>query len=328
MLLKVEGLKVQFQTMEGVVKAVNDITYQINKKESLGIVGESGSGKSVGVLSLLRVIPMPPGRISSGRVLFEGKDLLNLNDKEINNIRGNEISMVFQDPITSLNPVLTIGVQLTEVIERHLGLSRFQAKKRAIELLDLVAIPSASDRMNDYPNQLSGGMRQRVMIAIALSCNPKLLIADEPTTALDVTVQAQIIDLVKRLRNEIDMAVIWITHDLGVVASVSERILVMYAGQILEDGLVEDIYSNPLHPYTAALLNSLPSLNKKSGNRLNSISGLPPDLYNLPKGCPFYERCDYRIDKCRYEKPFLEEIEPKHKVACWVKLENKKNNLV
>ncbi|GAG75016.1 unnamed protein product, partial [marine sediment metagenome] len=282
MLIEIEGLKTQFQTMDGVVKAVNNISYKLDKGETLGIVGESGCGKSVCVMSLLRLIPVPPGKIIGKKVLFEGRDLLKIDNNEMSHIRGNEIAMIFQDPITSLNPVLTIRQQVSEAMEYHLGMSRSQARKRVIELLDMVAIPSAANRVDDYPHQFSGGMLQRVMIAIGLSCNPKLLIADEPTTALDVTIQAQIVDLVKKLRNEIGMAIIWITHDLGVIAGLAERILVMYAGYILEDALVEDLYSNPLHPYTLGLLNSLPRLDKRKENRLTPIEGLPPDLINLP----------------------------------------------
>jgi oligopeptide transport system ATP-binding protein len=317
-LLEVKGLHTQFFTQDGVVNAVNGISYTLDEGETLGIVGESGCGKSVGVMSLIRLIPMPPGRVVAGEVWFEGRDLLKLDDDEIRQVRGNRIAMIFQDPMTSLNPVLTIGRQITEALELHLGMDKEQARKRSAELLALVGIPGAEGRLDDYPHQFSGGMRQRVMIAMGLSCNPQLLIADEPTTALDVTIQAQIVELVKKLRDEIGMAIIWITHDLGVVAGLADRMIVMYAGFIVEESAVKELYANPRHPYTLGLLGSLPRLDEERPTRLRSIEGLPPDLIDLPPGCPFYARCTYRIDRCQRENPPLETVGPHHRVACWV----------
>jgi len=317
-LLEVKGLRTQFFTQDGVVNAVNGISYTLDEGETLGIVGESGCGKSVGVMSLIRLIPSPPGKIVGGEVLFDGKDLLKISDNEIRSIRGHKIGMIFQDPMTSLNPVLTIGRQITEALQLHMGMNNAQARARAVELLELVGIPSAADRLDDYPHQFSGGMRQRVMIAIGLSCNPQLLIADEPTTALDVTIQAQIVDLVKKLRDELGMAVIWITHDLGVVAGLADRMVVMYAGMIVEEADVKELYANPRHPYTLGLLGSLPRLDKITGQKLESIEGLPPDLIALPKGCPFYARCKYRIDKCKTENPELQSVGVGHRIACWI----------
>jgi oligopeptide transport system ATP-binding protein len=317
-LLEVQDLRTQFHTREGLVHAVNGISYQLDEGETLGIVGESGCGKSVGVLSLLRLIPEPPGKIASGQALFQGKDLLKMSPEEIRHVRGAQIAMVFQDPMTSLNPVLTIGRQLTEALELHMGMNKQQARDRAAELLGMVGIPQAADRLSDYPHQFSGGMRQRVMIAMALSCTPQLLIADEPTTALDVTIQAQIIDLVKRLRDELGMAIIWITHDLGIVAGLAKRVIVMYAGFIIEEAPVKELYSDPRHPYTLGLLGSLPRVDETQHRRLVSIEGLPPDLLGLPPGCPFAARCDYRIERCDKENPPLEPVGPGHWKACWV----------
>lgn len=317
-LLEVKDLRTQFFTQDGVVNAVNGISYTVDEGETLGIVGESGCGKSVGVMSLIRLIPMPPGRVVGGEVWFEGRDLLKLDDDEIRQVRGNRIAMIFQDPMTSLNPVLTIGRQISEALQLHLGMDKEQARKRSAELLDLVGIPGAANRLDDYPHQFSGGMRQRVMIAMGLSCNPQLLIADEPTTALDVTIQAQIVELVKKLRDEIGMAIIWITHDLGVVAGLADRMIVMYAGFIVEEAAVKELYINPRHPYTLGLLGSLPRLDEERPSRLRSIEGLPPDLIDLPVGCPFYARCTYRIERCERENPPLEAIAPHHKLACWV----------
>ncbi len=316
--LEVKDLGVRFATQDGVVHAVNGISYAIEEGETLGIVGESGSGKSVGVLSIMGLIPSPPGEIVSGQVFFEDQDLLQLNRAQLRSIRGNQISMIFQDPMTSLNPVLTIGRQITEALEVHLGMSLTQARRRAVELLEMVGIPSAADRLDNYPHQFSGGMRQRVMIAIGLSCNPQLLIADEPTTALDVTIQAQIVRLIKQLRADLGMAVIWITHDLGVVAGLADRVLVMYAGRIVESAPVVDLYENPRHPYTLGLLGSLPRLDSQRKIHLASIEGLPPDLIHYPKGCPFYARCAYRLDECREVPPPLEPVGPGHMKACFV----------
>ena len=320
--LEVKGLKTQFFTQDGVVKAVNGISYDLNEGETLGLVGESGCGKSVSVMSLMRLIPMPPGRIVGGEAIFEGRDLMKINDDEMRSVRGNKIAMIFQDPMTSLNPVLTIGQQVSEALQVHLGMSKSEGRQRTIELMEMVGIPSAADRVDDYPHQFSGGMRQRVMIAMGLSCNPQILIADEPTTALDVTIQAQIVDLVKKLRDEIGMAIIWITHDLGVVAGLADRMAVMYAGFIVEEAPVKELYGNPRHPYTLGLLGSLPRLDEERGRRLVSIDGLPPDLIALPQGCPFYARCNYRIEKCETENPPLEPVGPNHKVACWVDVGN------
>ncbi len=316
-LLEVKDLTVRFYTQDGVVHAVNGISYEVREGETLAIVGESGSGKSVGVMSLIRLIPQPPGKITDGEVWFEGENLLSLSEEEIRHVRGNRIAIIFQDPMTSLNPVLTIGYQISEALQLHLGLNRNEARERSIELLKMVGIPDAERRIDDYPHQFSGGMRQRVMIAMGLSCNPKLLIADEPTTALDVTIQAQILDLVKRLREELGMAVIWITHDLAVVAGLAHRVAVMYAGMMVEKAHVRDIYYDPRHPYTLGLLNSIPRLDKV-GRRLEPIEGLPPDLLALPKGCPFAPRCRFRIDRCLEEMPTLTTVAPGHEVACWV----------
>ncbi len=316
-LLDVRNLTVRFYTQDGVVHAVNGISYQVHEGETLAIVGESGCGKSVGVMSLIRLIPQPPGKITDGEVWFEGENLLTLSEDEIRRIRGNRIAMIFQDPMTSLNPVLTVGYQIIEALQLHLGLNKTEARQRAIELLKMVGIPDAEARIDDYPHQFSGGMRQRVMIAMGLACNPKLLIADEPTTALDVTIQAQIIDLVKRLRDELGMAVIWITHDLAVVAGLAHRVAVMYAGKIVELANVRDLYYDPRHPYTLGLLNSIPRLDKV-GRRLEPIEGLPPDLLVEPQGCPFAPRCRFRTDRCFEEMPTLRAVEPGHEVACWV----------
>ncbi len=319
-LLEVKGLETRFFTQDGVVQAVNGITYSLDEGETLAIVGESGCGKSVGVMSLLRLIQSPPGKVTGGEVWFDGKNLLKLSDDEIRQVRGNRIAMIFQDPMTSLNPVLTIGYQVSEALMLHMGMDRAAARRRSIELLEMVGIPEAGNRIDDYPHQFSGGMRQRVMIAMGLSCNPQLLIADEPTTALDVTIQAQITDLVKRLRDEIGMAIIWITHDLGVVAGLADRVIVMYAGFIVEEAPVRELYLHPSHPYTLGLLGSLPRLDleKGGGHRLTSIEGLPPDLVDLPAGCPFYARCKFHCDRCQTENPPLEPIAPGHKIACWV----------
>jgi oligopeptide transport system ATP-binding protein len=317
-LLDVKDLRTQFFTQDGVVHAVNGISYTLDEGETLGIVGESGCGKSVGVMSLIRLIPMPPGRVVGGEVWFDGRNLLTLDDDEIRQVRGNRIAMIFQDPMTSLNPVLTIGRQISEALELHLDMDKQQARERSRQLLELVGIPGAESRLDDYPHQFSGGMRQRVMIAMGLSCKPKLLIADEPTTALDVTIQAQIVDLVKKLRDEIGMAIIWITHDLGVVAGLADRMIVMYAGFIVEEASVKELYANPRHPYTLGLLGSLPRLDEDRPERLRSIDGLPPDLIDLPPGCPFYARCAWRIEHCLQENPPLETLGPQHKVACWV----------
>ena len=317
-LLEVNDLETRFFTQDGVVKAVNGISYSLGEGETLAIVGESGCGKSVSVMSLLRLIPEPPGKVTGGEAVFLGRDLLQMDKESIRQVRGKEIAMIFQDPMTSLNPVLTISRQITETLELHMGMDKQQARNRAIELLEMVNIPDAADRMKDYPHQFSGGMRQRVMLAMALSCMPQILIADEPTTALDVTIQAQITELVKRLRDELGMAIIWITHDLGVVAGLAERVVVMYAGFIVEAALVKDLYATPAHPYTLGLLGSLPRIDMLRDERLTSIEGMPPDLIALPEGCPFAARCDFVIDRCLTENPSLLPVAPGHKAACWI----------
>jgi oligopeptide transport system ATP-binding protein len=322
--MEVKDLTTYFHTQEGTVYAVNGISYTVDEGETLGIVGESGSGKSVQSLSILGLIPSPPGKVEAGSVIFRGRDLLKLSREEMRAVRGAEIAMIFQDPMTSLNPVLTIGRQITEALQLHLAMDKQAARRRAIELLQMVGIPGAERRIDDYPHQFSGGMRQRAMIAMALSCNPQLLIADEPTTALDVTIQAQIIDLVRRLRDEIGMAMIWITHDLGVIAGLADTIQVMYAGFIVERGPVEKIFSDTRHPYTLGLRNSLPRVDQR-GERLIPIEGAPPDMRKKPKGCPFAPRCiykaAYKLTKCEEENPPLmpaEGADPNHLVACWV----------
>ncbi len=317
-LLEVQDLTTRFYTLDGIVHAVNGISYTVEEGDTLGIVGESGCGKSVSVLSVMGLIPEPPGKIAAGQVLYKGQDLLQLDQKQMERIRGKEIAMVFQDPMTSLNPVLTIGHQIGESLIVHLGMGQKEARRQSVELLDMVGIPQAADRYSDYPHQFSGGMRQRAMIAMALACSPNIFIADEPTTALDVTIQAQIIDLVKTLRDQLGMAVIWITHDLGIIAGLAEKVLVMYAGFFIERGSVDDIYGDPRHPYTLALLKSVPRVDRTSKERLAVISGLPPDLLGLPPGCPFAPRCTYMVEQCRKENPCLEPIGFGHEIACWV----------
>jgi oligopeptide transport system ATP-binding protein len=320
LLLQVDGLETQFKTQQGVVHAVNGVSFGLKEGETLGVVGESGCGKSVTVMSLLKLIPTPPGKIVNGTAVFSGHDLLKMSSEEIRFVRGAQISIVFQDPMTSLNPVLTIGQQLEEPLMLHVGMNRPQARVRAAELLALVGIPKGKDRLNDYPHQFSGGMRQRVMIAMALSCSPQILIADEPTTALDVTIQAQIIELVKRLRDELGMAVIWITHDLGVIAGLADRVIVMYGGLIIEEAPVKELYSNPSHPYTIGLIGSLPRVDETEHKRLDSIEGLPPILYEMPTSCPFAPRCKWALEKCWKENPPLKGItsDSSHLIACWV----------
>jgi oligopeptide transport system ATP-binding protein len=317
-LLQVKGLRTRFYTQDGVVNAVNGVDLHVDEGETLGIVGESGCGKSVSVLSIMRLIPQPPGRIVGGEVWFDGRDLLRIDEAEMRHVRGNKIAMVFQDPMTSLNPVLTINQQVSEALQLHLGMDKAQARKRTIELLEMVNIPRAAERVDDYPHQFSGGMRQRVMIAMGLSCNPQLLIADEPTTALDVTIQAQILDIVKRLKRELGMAIIWITHDLGVVAGLADRVVVMYAGYVIEHAEVKDLYADPRHPYTLGLLRSIPRLDAERKAKLTPIEGLPPDLIDMPPGCPFAPRCAYAIERCLVENPTLQTVARRHEVACWV----------
>ncbi len=317
-ILDVQGLETVFKTPDGTVHAVNGVSFELKEGETLGVVGESGCGKSVTMLSTLRLIASPPGDIIAGKALFFGKDLLQMPNEEIRHVRGGQIGMIFQDPMTSLNPVLTIGRQLEEPLMLHVNMNRKQAQERAAELLSLVGIPNAKEHLKDYPHQFSGGMRQRVMIAMALSCSPQILIADEPTTALDVTIQAQIIELVKRLRDELGMAVIWITHDLGVVAGLAQRVIVMYGGFIIEEADVFELFKNPSHPYTIGLMRSLPRVDEKGRARLEAIEGAPPVLYSKPTSCPFAPRCKWVIERCWKENPLLEPIEPEHRVACWV----------
>jgi len=317
-LLNVQGLETHFNTPEGVVHAVNGVDFTLKEGETLGVVGESGCGKSVSMLSILRLIQQPPGKIVAGKAIFRGNDLLQMTNEDIRHVRGGQISMVFQDPMTSLNPVMTIGKQLAEPLMLHLGLNKEQARDRSIELLEQVGIPRAADRLKDYPHQYSGGMRQRVMIAMALSCAPQILIADEPTTALDVTIQAQIVELVIRLREEVGMAIIWITHDLGVVASIAHRVNVMYGGFIIEESPIRDLYANPCHPYTIGLLGSLPQIHEERRQRLYSIEGMPPMLYQKPHSCPFSPRCRWVVEHCRLENPPLVPVGDNHRVACWV----------
>jgi oligopeptide/dipeptide ABC transporter ATP-binding protein len=316
--LEIKDLTTHFYTYEGVVKAVDGISYDLEEGEILGIVGESGCGKSVSALSIMRLVADPPGKIIKGEVHFEGKDLLKLGDKEMRGIRGNKIAMVFQEPMTSLNPVLTIGRQLTETLELHQGMGKRQALVRAGELLDTVGIPDAHSRLSDYPHQFSGGMRQRVMIAIALSCDPKVIIADEPTTALDVTIQAQILELMQDLAPKFGTALIIITHNLGVVARYAGRVIVMYAGKIVETGTSEEIYHHPKHPYTIGLLGSVPRLDEVQRTSLEAIDGLPPDLIDLPPGCSFAPRCRFVYERCTEEAPSLMSVEDgAHESACW-----------
>ncbi|WP_059172818.1 ABC transporter ATP-binding protein [Bacillus sp. FJAT-27445] len=316
LLVKVEDLEVHFRSSSSIVKAVNGVSFTLNRKETIGIVGESGSGKSVTATALLRLIPNPPGKIAGGKILFDGKDLLSLSEKEMRNVRGNEISMIFQDPITSLNPVYTIGNQIMEVIRAHRKVSKKEAKQAAIDMLKLVGIPEAEKRIEMYPHEFSGGMRQRVMIAIALACNPKLLIADEPTTALDVTVQAQILDLMRNLQETIGTSIIMITHDLGVVWEMCDKVIVMYAGNTVESGSVKNIFDNPLHPYTWGLLDSQITSEVGEGEKLSAIPGTPPDLRQEILGCHFADRCPYAQDICRSVKPKLIEVEENHFASC------------
>jgi oligopeptide/dipeptide ABC transporter ATP-binding protein len=316
--LEVKDLRTYFNTDDGVVKAVDGVSFALKSGEVLGIVGESGSGKSVTNLSLMQLIPSPPGKIESGEVLYRGQDLLKLDDEGMRQIRGNKISMIFQDPMTSLNPYLKISTQLIETIQLHQKVDKDQAREKAIEMLKLVEIPGAENRIDNYPHQMSGGMRQRVMIAMALSCRPDLLIADEPTTALDVTIQAQVLELIKELGARTGASVILITHDLGVVAGLCDRILVMYAGRVVEEGTTESLFAQPLHPYTQGLLKSIPRLDKETQGELYSIPGLPPNVVDLPECCPFYPRCEKAMDICHSKYPPTKEQDGGQEVACWL----------
>jgi oligopeptide/dipeptide ABC transporter ATP-binding protein len=316
-LLEVRDLRTHFFTQEGVVKAVDGVSYTLEEGETLGLVGESGCGKSVSALSIMRLVPDPPGKTVGGEVIFDGQDLLKLPDSGIRRVRGKQIAMVYQEPMTSLNPVLSIGRQLTESLELHLGMSKTEARREAVRRLGQVGIPDAERRLRQFPHQFSGGMLQRVMIAIALSCNPKLIIADEPTTALDVTIQAQILDLMKALSREYGVSLLIITHNLGVVARYADRVNIMYAGKIIERGTARDIYRNPSHPYTLGLLNSVPRLDLPRAAKLDPVEGQPPDLLHLPVGCAFRERCRFAIDMCAEQTPPLRSVGAGHFSACF-----------
>jgi oligopeptide transport system ATP-binding protein len=318
-ILEVKDLTTSFSTANGKIKAVNGISFAIKPEEIVGIVGESGCGKSVSMRSVMRILPEPPAKIERGSVLYKGKELLTLSEKEMLKIRGKEIAMVFQDAMTSLNPLLKVGTQISEMIQLHMKLSRKESWDMAEDLLNQVGIPNYKQRINEYPHQFSGGMRQRAMIAMSLSCNPSILIADEPTTALDVTVQLQITKLVQKLQEKTGMAVIWITHDLGVIARLVQKVMVFYAGYIIEKAPVDDLYAHPLHPYTQGLLSSLPRLDVDGVSTLTSIPGQPPNQLHLPVGCPFQSRCLLRTERCIEENPILEETREGHYVACWEK---------
>ena len=316
-LLEVKDLKTHFFTLDGVVKAVDGVSYDLNEGETLGLVGESGCGKSVSALSVMRLIPDPPGKIVNGEILLDGEDILQISMEDMREVRGAKIAMVFQEPMTSLNPVLTVERQLTETLQLHMGMSKIESQRESVNLLTRVGIPDPESRIKQYPHQFSGGMRQRVMIAMALSCNPRLIIADEPTTALDVTIQAQILDLMKSLTTEFGVALIVITHNLGVVARYADRVNIMYAGKVIERGDAGEIYANPRHPYTVGLLRSVPRLDLPRRAKLDPIEGQPPDLINLPQGCAFRERCRWAIDKCATDMPELVEIGDGHLSACF-----------
>ncbi len=320
-LLEINNLRTYFFTHEGVVKAVDDISLSVDSGEMVGIVGESGCGKSVLARSILRLIPDPPGRIVGGEISFGDNSLLDLSEKEMQQIRGNEISMIFQEPMTSLNPVYTVGTQVAEVFRKHQKISKREAIERSIEMLGMVGIPSPESRVKEYPFQMSGGMRQRIVIAMALACHPKLILADEPTTALDVTIQAQILNLINKLEREFGTSMILITHDLGVIAEVVARVIVMYAGKLVEQALVDDLFNRPLHPYTQGLMWSVPSLEEdqnKDTEPLKEIPGIVPDLGHLPQGCYFSPRCSKKMEICRNEEPILVENLPGHWVKCWL----------
>ena len=316
-LLDIKNLSTHFNTSAGTIKAVNDVSFKLREGETLGLVGESGCGKSVTALSIMRLVPSPPGRIVSGDVIFQGKNLLEISEEEMQNVRGRDIGMIFQEPMTSLNPVLSIGRQLREPLELHLGMTKQQSLSRSSELLELVGIPDPATRLKTFPHQTSGGQRQRIMIAMALSCEPKLLIADEATTALDVTIQAQILEIIKELTDRLGTSVIIITHNLGVVARYADSVNVMYAGKLRESGSLDQVYKESKHPYTVGLLNSVPTLDLDADVRLQPIRGEIPNLTDLPEGCAFIDRCDYATQKCEESEPELEEVEDKHFGACW-----------
>jgi oligopeptide/dipeptide ABC transporter ATP-binding protein len=325
-ILTVEGLKTQFRTMGGIVKAVDGVDMHINEREIIGVVGESGCGKSVTMLSVMQLIANPPGKVVAGKVLFDGKDLLQFeaNGSEMRSYRGGKIAMIFQEPMTSLNPTLTINQQISEMLELHLGMNKQDSRKRSGELLKLVGVPEAETRLEDYPHQFSGGMRQRAMIAMALSCNPKILIADEPTTALDVTTQAQILGIMQDMVNKLGTSLVIVTHNLGVVARYAQRIYIMYAGRIVESGTAEDIFLHPSHPYTIGLLNCVPRLDEELGRKLVPIKGMPPNLIFMPPNCAFLPRCDHATDRCRKELwPALREVGNQHHISCYVDVQEK-----
>lgn len=315
--LDVKGLKTVFRTRSGEVHAVNSVSFDLKPGELLGVVGESGSGKSVTMMSLIGLLPTPPAEVRDGEVLFDGADLLKCSEDHLRSVRGAKIGFIFQDPMTSLNPVFNVGFQIMEPLRKHMGMTKPQARDRAAELLELVGIPDAKRRLKDYPHQFSGGMRQRVMIAIALACDPQVLIADEPTTALDVTIQAQIIELVKELRQKLGMAIVWITHDLGVIAGIADRVMVMYGGQVVEQAPVKELFNNPQHPYTRALLKTIPSVAGVREEKLNVIEGQPPILHHSPTACSFAPRCTQRSDRCATENPPRIEIGDDHDAACF-----------
>lgn len=314
--LDVKNLKTVFSTRAGEVHAVNSVSFHLKPGELLGVVGESGSGKSVTMMSLLGLLPSPPAEVREGQVMLGDIDLLKIPEEQLRAVRGRDVGFVFQDPMTSLNPVFNVGFQIMEPLRKHMGMTKAQARVRAKELLDLVGIPDAERRLTDFPHQFSGGMRQRVMIAIALACDPKVLIADEPTTALDVTIQAQILELVKELREKLGMAIIWITHDLGVIAGIADRVMVMYGGQVVEQGTVSELFDNPAHPYTRALLQTMPKLHGPRNAKLRVIEGQPPVMGRQPTACPFQDRCAHAFDRCAQENPLRRDIAPGHDVAC------------
>jgi len=319
-IIEIKNLRTYFKTDDGIARAVDDVSFSVYPGETLGIVGESGCGKSVTSLSMMKLIPQPPGYFAGGEILYRGRNVLDIPERDMREIRGNKIAMIFQEPMTALNPVFTIGNQIEEAIIVHQGLNAKDAREKTIEMLKLVSIPSPEQRVDDYPHQLSGGMRQRIMIAMALSCDPEVLIADEPTTALDVTIQAQILGLIQKLQKELNLAVIMITHDLGVIAGICDRVIVMYAGQIVEIGSVHDIFKNPQHPYTKGLLASIPKMGKNGDTQtLYNIKGMVPSATEFPEGCHFNPRCELVTDKCRVENPELELVDSysKHKVRCW-----------
>jgi oligopeptide/dipeptide ABC transporter ATP-binding protein len=318
-ILEVKDLYTRFHIAEGTIHAVNGVSFYLDHGETLAVVGESGCGKSVTMMSIMGLIPIPPGEIAGGEVFYLGRDLLKISEEEMEHVRGKEIAMVFQDPMTALNPVLSIGRQLGEPLRVHLGMNKQEIQTRSIELLEQVGIGDPAQKLRDFPHQLSGGQRQRAMIAMALACLPSILIADEPTTALDVTIQAQIVELVQGIRQNLNMAVIWITHDLGVVADIARRVLVMYAGFIVEEAVVDDLYEDPRHPYTQALLAALPRVDQRRDKRLRSIPGAPPNLLIEPVGCPFAQRCEMVFDRCRMEMPPLIQVSSNnHQAACWI----------